>query len=47
MTTQPEGDLALWWQQFGGVPRLRPALCSSVETDVHIVGAGYTGLWAS
>ncbi|MCV7229434.1 FAD-dependent oxidoreductase [Mycolicibacterium komossense] len=40
------GGVSFWWQQVG-VPRPRPALGSSLDVDVAIVGAGYTGLWSA
>jgi glycine/D-amino acid oxidase-like deaminating enzyme len=39
------GELGFWWRSLGGPPPLRPALDGSLEVDVAIVGAGYTGLW--
>ena len=41
------GDVSFWWAQLGGVPRPRAPLPGSLEADVCIVGAGYTGLWTS
>jgi glycine/D-amino acid oxidase-like deaminating enzyme len=36
-----------WWAGLGGLPAPRPALDGDRETDVCIVGAGYTGLWTA
>jgi glycine/D-amino acid oxidase-like deaminating enzyme len=36
-----------WWADLGGLPAPRPALDGDRETDVCIVGAGYTGLWTA
>ncbi|MGA2321224.1 MAG: FAD-dependent oxidoreductase [Solirubrobacteraceae bacterium] len=41
------GELGFWWRSLGGPPARRPALAGSTRTDVAIVGAGYTGLWAA
>ena len=41
------GDVSFWWAQLGGVPRPRAPLPGSLEADVCIVGAGYTGLWTA
>ncbi|WP_435742065.1 NAD(P)/FAD-dependent oxidoreductase [Nocardioides sp. SYSU DS0663] len=41
------GDVSFWWRQLGGLPAPRPALPGSVDADVCIVGAGYTGLWTA
>ncbi|MHB8235378.1 MAG: NAD(P)/FAD-dependent oxidoreductase [Solirubrobacteraceae bacterium] len=41
------GELGFWWRSLGGPPPLRPALEGSLEVDVAIVGAGYTGLWTA
>lgn len=40
------GGVSFWWQQLG-VPKPRPALPGSIDVDVAIVGAGYTGLWTA
>jgi len=41
------GELGYWWRSIGGPPSLRPPLSGSIEADVAIVGAGYTGLWTA
>lgn len=41
------GEVSFWWRALGGPPTPRPALPGSLEADVCIVGAGYTGLWAA
>jgi glycine/D-amino acid oxidase-like deaminating enzyme len=41
------GELGFWWRSLGGPPPARAALPGPVETDVAIVGAGYTGLWTA
>jgi glycine/D-amino acid oxidase-like deaminating enzyme len=38
--------VSFWMEQLGPVPE-RPPLRGSVEADVCIVGAGYTGLWTA
>jgi glycine/D-amino acid oxidase-like deaminating enzyme len=40
-------ELGFWWRSLGGPPPLRAALRESLEADVAIVGAGYTGLWTA
>jgi glycine/D-amino acid oxidase-like deaminating enzyme len=40
-------DLSLWFDQLPEPIRPRPALARDAETDVAIVGAGYTGLWTA
>jgi glycine/D-amino acid oxidase-like deaminating enzyme len=40
------GGVSFWYRQIG-MPTLRPALPGSVDVDVAIVGAGYTGLWTA
>jgi glycine/D-amino acid oxidase-like deaminating enzyme len=40
------GGVSFWWHQIG-FPSPRPALPHSIEVDVAIVGAGYTGLWTA
>lgn len=39
-------DAGFWHQQLGPPPS-RPAIPGTVEADVCIVGAGYTGLWTA
>lgn len=41
------GNVSHWWQQLGGPPAARPVLTGSIDVDVAIVGAGYTGLWTA
>jgi glycine/D-amino acid oxidase-like deaminating enzyme len=41
------GAVSFWWSQLGGAPAPRAALPGSLEVDVCIVGAGYTGLWTA
>jgi glycine/D-amino acid oxidase-like deaminating enzyme len=36
-----------WWADLGGLPAPRAALDGDRDTDVCIVGAGYTGLWTA
>lgn len=40
-------DLSLWHETCGDDLTPRPALSSSLDVDVAIVGAGYTGLWTA
>ncbi|MCY7287459.1 MAG: FAD-binding oxidoreductase, partial [Cryobacterium sp.] len=40
------GDVSFWWNQIGR-PAPRGPLPGPPETDVCIVGAGYTGLWTA
>ncbi|GAA4171433.1 FAD-dependent oxidoreductase [Gryllotalpicola koreensis] len=40
------GEVSFWWSQLGPVEP-QPALDGSIEADVCIVGAGYTGLWTA
>ena len=44
------GGISFWWSDLGGPPPIearRPALTTSTEADVCIVGGGYTGLWTA
>jgi glycine/D-amino acid oxidase-like deaminating enzyme len=41
------GEVSYWWHARGGFPPRRPSLPKPQETDVCIVGAGYTGLWTA
>ncbi len=41
------GGPSYWFHALGGLPSARPALPGSVDCDVAIVGAGYTGLWTA
>lgn len=40
------GEVSYWWNSIG-LPQPGPALPSSREADVCIIGAGYTGLWTA
>ncbi|GAB3409917.1 FAD-dependent oxidoreductase [Schumannella luteola] len=40
------GQISHWWRSTGGPDRRAP-LPGTTETDVAIVGAGYTGLWTA
>lgn len=40
------GQVSHWWEQIG-LPAARPTLNESLEVDVAIVGAGFTGLWTA
>jgi glycine/D-amino acid oxidase-like deaminating enzyme len=40
-------NLSLWFDQLPGHVEPRPALSGSLDVDVAIVGAGYTGLWTA
>lgn len=44
---QPLRTLSLWMDQLQEPLCARPALRESVEADVCIIGAGYTGLWTA
>jgi glycine/D-amino acid oxidase-like deaminating enzyme len=41
------GEVSYWWHARGGFPPRRPSLPGPAETDVCIVGAGFTGLWTA
>jgi glycine/D-amino acid oxidase-like deaminating enzyme len=41
------GELGFWWRSLGGPGVPRPPLPSSLDADVAIVGAGFTGLWSA
>jgi glycine/D-amino acid oxidase-like deaminating enzyme len=43
----PTGEVSFWQRSLGGRPPHRPTLAGTVEADVCIVGAGYTGLWTA
>ena len=45
-TTLTNGKVSFWWDSIGLEPA-RPALPGSLQADVCIVGAGYTGLWTA
>jgi glycine/D-amino acid oxidase-like deaminating enzyme len=40
-------SLSLWWDGLQGPFAARPALQRDIDIDVAVVGAGYTGLWAT
>lgn len=40
------GSVSFWYSGIG-LPEPRPLLTSSIDVDVCIVGAGFTGLWAA
>ena len=46
--TQPAkiGDVSFWYADIG-LPKLRPALAGDTQSDICIIGAGYTGLWTA
>ncbi|KQQ05371.1 MULTISPECIES: NAD(P)/FAD-dependent oxidoreductase [unclassified Rathayibacter] len=46
MTDLTNGDVSFWWSSLGR-PAPRPSLPGSLDVDVCIVGAGYTGLWTA
>jgi glycine/D-amino acid oxidase-like deaminating enzyme len=41
------GELGFWWRSLGGPGLPRPPLPGSLNADVAIVGAGFTGLWSA
>jgi glycine/D-amino acid oxidase-like deaminating enzyme len=41
------GELGFWWDSLASAPPSREPLAGSLEADVAIVGAGYTGLWTA
>jgi glycine/D-amino acid oxidase-like deaminating enzyme len=41
------GAVSFWWSALGGPPPRRAPLPGSLEADVAIVGAGYSGLWTA
>ena len=41
------GELGFWWRSLGGPGPPRPALPASLQADIAIVGAGFTGLWSA
>lgn len=43
--TLRNGGVSFWWEGFS--PTARPELTDTVQADVVIVGAGYTGLWTA
>jgi glycine/D-amino acid oxidase-like deaminating enzyme len=48
--TEPQprnGEVSWWWRSLGGTPAPRSPLPGDLDTDVAIVGAGYTGLWTA
>ncbi len=50
-STRPvNGGVSFWWVDLGGPPAAaerRPSLLGQIESDVCIVGGGYTGLWTA
>ena len=40
-------SISLWMDQLDEPLTPRPALAGSIEVDVAIIGAGYTGLWTA
>lgn len=40
-------DVSLWFDQLSETVAARPALSTSINADVAIVGAGFTGLWTA
>lgn len=40
-------DLSLWFDTLAETVEARPSLPGDLDTDVAVVGAGYTGLWAA
>ena len=41
------GDVSFWYAQTGLPQQRRPALQGVAQTDVAIIGAGFTGLWTA
>jgi glycine/D-amino acid oxidase-like deaminating enzyme len=41
------GGPSYWFHALGGLPAPRPSLPGSLDVDVAIVGAGFTGLWTA
>jgi glycine/D-amino acid oxidase-like deaminating enzyme len=39
--------MSFWWDQLGGLRRTRDPLGAPLDSDVAIVGGGYTGLWTA
>ena len=47
MTQAPKiGDVSFWYADIG-LPARRPALQGDTQSDICIIGAGYTGLWTA
>jgi glycine/D-amino acid oxidase-like deaminating enzyme len=46
-TPTVNGAVSFWQASLGGPPPPRPILGAATDTDVCIVGAGYTGLWTA
>lgn len=44
---KPYRSLSFWHDSVPGPLRPRPSLSDDIETDIAIVGAGYTGLWTA
>lgn len=47
MDAKKNGEVSFWYADMGGVPGYRKPLPGSIEADVCIVGAGFTGLWTA
>lgn len=47
MTPPGHRTLSLWWDTLPDPRRPRPPLPGDLDTDVAIVGAGFTGLWTA
>ncbi|HWC78445.1 MAG TPA: FAD-binding oxidoreductase [Pseudonocardiaceae bacterium] len=41
------GEVSFWHTQLGGPPEPRVPLPGPIETDVCVIGAGFTGLWTA
>ncbi len=46
-TREVENGQVSFWYGALGLPQRRPALPSSIDVDVAVVGGGYTGLWTA
>ena len=46
VTELRNGGVSYWYTDIG-LPAYRPALPGSLDADVAIVGAGFTGLWTA
>ncbi|KRT61900.1 MAG: FAD dependent oxidoreductase, partial [Chloroflexi bacterium CSP1-4] len=47
MTANGYGDVSFWLETCGDDLAPRPPLDGSIDADVAILGAGYTGLWTA
>lgn len=45
--TEARRELSFWHDSLAGALQPRPALGAETRSDIAIVGAGYTGLWAA